>query len=201
MRTTRRAGILISTVATLVAIVAAPASAGFFTGPNNYVSGVTRVSDETPASSDGSRSLRVLCPDNTKVLGGGAHVGGPVPVALQTNGPLGQGAGWRALARETRATTNTWSLSVFAICADTHSPATSGPTGSTGPRGVTGNRGATGPIGPAGIQGPTGATGPTGASGSTGATGATGVPGPIGPQGPIGPTGATGPTGPTGPAG
>jgi hypothetical protein len=186
---------MVSTVATLVAIVAAPASAGFFSGPNNYVSGVTRVSDETPTSSDGSRSLRVFCPDSTKVLGGGARVGGPVPVALQTDGPLGGGAGWRALARETRPTTNTWSLSVFAICADIRSPATSGPTGPTGP---TGPRGVTGP---AGLRGPTGATGPTGASGSTGASGATGVPGPIGPQGPIGPTGATGPTGPTGPAG
>jgi hypothetical protein len=185
-----------STVAALGAIAASTAGAG--TGNDDFVSGVTRVSDETPMTSDGNKNLQVLCPGDTAALGGGARVGGPVPVALQTNGPLGGGAGWRALARETRPTDNTWSLKVFAICADIHSPATSGPTGATGPRGVTGNRGATGPIGPAGIQGPTGATGPRGVSGPTGATG---PPGPIGPQGPIGPTGATGPTGPPGPAG
>lgn len=52
-----------------------------------------------------------------------------------------------------------------------------GPTGPTGPKGDTGDPGPQGPAGPQGIQGPAGATGATGATGPTGPTGPAGADG------------------------
>jgi hypothetical protein len=55
------------------------------------------------------------CPRGKRVIGGGARVaaGTPVPVAVSSSAPSGNG--WRASAYATAATGG-WRLTAFAIC-------------------------------------------------------------------------------------
>jgi hypothetical protein len=74
-------------------------------------------------STDAFKSKSVECPGNTRVLGGGAHIGGADfdfepsgPVGLMASAPFSGGAKWRASAREMSSTSASWNLTVYAIC-------------------------------------------------------------------------------------
>jgi hypothetical protein len=80
-------------------------------------------------------------------------------------------------------------------------PGPEGPAGPEGPKGNKGDEGAQGPAGPAGLIGPAGADGADGADGAQGPAGPEGPAGLIGPAGADGADGADGAQGPAGPEG
>jgi hypothetical protein len=82
------------------------------------ISNLERLSSESSAGSADTRSVSVSCSEGRKVVGGGAEASGaPVPIAIQASKPNADGTGWEATAVATQATTSSWKLTVFAICA------------------------------------------------------------------------------------
>jgi hypothetical protein len=96
-----------------------PPGAAGATGPAGPpgISGYTVVHVHTAANADDTKLIRAECPAGDSPLGGGAVLSGIADknVALDTNGPTD--TGWVAIAREVVATSGSWSLHVYAICA------------------------------------------------------------------------------------
>ena len=81
-----------------------------------FVKNVRRVQTQTPSDPGTPKSAPpARCPAGKRVIGGGARIvaAAPVPVALTTNAPSGDG--WEASAYATAPTGN-WQLVAVAIC-------------------------------------------------------------------------------------
>lgn len=81
-----------------------------------FVKNVRRVQTRTPSDPGTPKSAPpARCPAGKRVIGGGARIvaAAPVPVALTTNAPSGDG--WEASAYATAPTGN-WQLVAVAIC-------------------------------------------------------------------------------------
>jgi hypothetical protein len=83
------------------------------------VSGLQRVDAVTDTSSSGSRAVSVNCPSGKRVIGGGARVtgGGANRVSIAESFPDSDGSKWNARANEVVATSATWALQAYALCA------------------------------------------------------------------------------------
>jgi hypothetical protein len=86
------------------------------------LSGVERVEATSVTNSASPKSTQMACPTGKRLLGGGARLNGPdapppVSVAIQASFPDNDNI-YRATGREAVATAGTWSLTVFAICAN-----------------------------------------------------------------------------------
>jgi hypothetical protein len=80
------------------------------------VSGWERVTEETARDSTNVKELTVSCPAGKRVLDGGAIItGAGTSVALSSSAPFSDST-WLAEAHEHTATTETWKLTVVAIC-------------------------------------------------------------------------------------
>jgi hypothetical protein len=74
----------------------------------------TSVTNSTP-----TRSADIACPSGKRLIGGGARLNGaPTAVALQQSFPDNDNV-FRATGREVNSTGQSWSLTVFAVCAIT----------------------------------------------------------------------------------
>jgi len=85
---------------------------------------VERVEVTSATSSASPKSGQMACPSGKRLVGGGARLNGtgvgvspPVSVAVQASYPDNDNI-YRAVGREAVATNATWSLTVFAICAN-----------------------------------------------------------------------------------
>jgi hypothetical protein len=82
------------------------------------VSDLGRDAVTSATTSVSPKSAQLACPDQKKLLGGGARLtGGGQQVALQASFPDADNI-YRATAREVVATPATWSLTVYAVCAN-----------------------------------------------------------------------------------
>jgi hypothetical protein len=86
------------------------------------LSGVERVETTTLLNTASPKPAQMACPAGKRLLGGGARLNGagaspPVNVAIQASFPDNDNI-YRAVGREVTATNATWSLTVFAICAN-----------------------------------------------------------------------------------
>ncbi|HYZ19333.1 MAG TPA: hypothetical protein VE615_07295 [Gaiellaceae bacterium] len=82
------------------------------------VAGLEVLTVATVLDSSSPKSAVVNCPAGKKVIGGGARAtgGGAVDVAVSEAYPSST-AQWTTLARETDATTASWTLTAYAFCA------------------------------------------------------------------------------------
>ena len=88
------------------------------------MSGVERVEVTSATNSASPKPAQMACPTGKRLLGGGARLNGtgvgvapPVGVAIQASFPDNDNI-YRAVGREAVPTNGTWSLTVFAICAN-----------------------------------------------------------------------------------
>ena len=86
------------------------------------LSAVERVETTTPLNTASPKPAQMACPAGKRLLGGGARLNGagaspPVNVAIQASFPDNDNI-YRAVGREVTATNATWSLTVFAVCAN-----------------------------------------------------------------------------------
>lgn len=86
------------------------------------LSGVERVEVTSVLNSASPKSAQMPCPSGKRLVGGGARLNGagaspPVNVAIQSSFPDNDNI-YRAVGREVTATSATWSLTVFAVCAN-----------------------------------------------------------------------------------
>jgi hypothetical protein len=82
------------------------------------LSGVERVEVTTTANSTALKTAQMPCPTGKRLLGGGARLNNAPPaVALQQSFPDNDNI-FRATGREVVATNASWSLTVFAVCAN-----------------------------------------------------------------------------------
>ena len=103
---------------------AGPAGAAGPAGPAGPagLSAVERVDTTTVTNSASPKSAQMACPTGKRLVGGGARLNGPdapppVSVAIQASFPDNDNI-YRAIGREAVATAGTWSLTVFAVCAN-----------------------------------------------------------------------------------
>lgn len=83
------------------------------------VSGLERVEVTSTSSSGSPKTAHMACPTGKRLLGGGARLQGPATsVAIQASFPDNDNT-YTATAREVVATSASWSLTVFAVCAVT----------------------------------------------------------------------------------
>jgi hypothetical protein len=84
------------------------------------ISGIQRVDVTTPLSSANSKSLLVNCPAPKRAIGGGARVlgAGANRVSIIASFPDSSGTQWDASAAEAVATSLTWQLQAYALCAN-----------------------------------------------------------------------------------
>ena len=86
------------------------------------LSGLERVEATTLLNTASPKPVQMACPAGKRLLGGGARLNGagaspPVNVAIQASFPDNDNV-YRAVGREVTATNATWSLTVFAVCAN-----------------------------------------------------------------------------------
>jgi hypothetical protein len=100
-----------------------PAGPAGPTGPAGPVgpaglSGLERVELTSVNNSTPSKTAAMACPTGKRLLGGGARVNPILPqVAIASSYPDNDNT-YRAFAREVTATGASWSLTVFAVCAN-----------------------------------------------------------------------------------
>lgn len=85
------------------------------------ISGYESLSAFTAFDSTNVKTKVVYCPAGKRALGGGADGDGAAPTAIVLSEPTtanGIPTGWWAKARETTASAESWSLTVYAICAN-----------------------------------------------------------------------------------
>src|SRR5689334_635428 len=114
-----KTGIIVGAVALGVPLAAAGiAVAAGSSDPNDYVRSVEYVRRSTSGSAT-TKTLTVPCPSPKMVLGGGAYVieTGRLS-ALSASRPLQAGNAWTATAFT--LVPHTWTLEVWAVCADVH---------------------------------------------------------------------------------
>ena len=79
-----------------------------------------RITEVTERDSQHPKEISLSCPTGTKLLGGGARVGGlgypPREIALVTSAPVNNTT-WMARAHEIDSTDAYWKLRVYVICA------------------------------------------------------------------------------------
>jgi len=82
-------------------------------------SGLQRFEGTTSSSSANSKSVIAHCATGKKVVGGGARVTGPgaAAVSITESFPDSDGDKWNAKADEVVATTQSWQLTAYALCA------------------------------------------------------------------------------------
>jgi hypothetical protein len=72
----------------------------------------------SPASSVATRTLAVTCPGGKRLLGGGVRLNPVLPqLAVQQSFPDNDNT-YRANVREVAVTGASWSITVFAVCAN-----------------------------------------------------------------------------------
>jgi hypothetical protein len=83
------------------------------------ISGLQRVVGTTAMSSVNSKSVTVSCPSGKRVVGGGARAAGSGSnrVSVVESYPDANESKWNARATEVVATTATWELEAYALCA------------------------------------------------------------------------------------
>jgi len=86
------------------------------------ISGLLVVTDESAAGSPPIDSTALAqCPVGKEVIGGGATAFGPLipfQVGLRTSAPTVDGTGWFAFGAEFEPTSDDWSVTAYAICAN-----------------------------------------------------------------------------------
>lgn len=87
------------------------------TGPPG-ISGYDIVIKNSDENSSDDKLEGAFCPEGKSALGGGAIVFGDLPVALVSSAPAIGGRGWGARAREIIPTEGSWSMHVYATCAN-----------------------------------------------------------------------------------
>lgn len=82
------------------------------------LSAVERVETTTASNSSNVKSAQMACPSGKRLLGGGARLnGGEAAVAIQASFPDNDNV-YRATGREVVSTALSWSLTVYAVCAN-----------------------------------------------------------------------------------
>jgi hypothetical protein len=83
------------------------------------ISGLQRVDAVSGSASANSKTVVVTCPSSKRVVGGGARVtgSGSGKVSIVESYPDSNGSQWDARAAEVVATTATWQLQAYALCA------------------------------------------------------------------------------------
>jgi hypothetical protein len=83
------------------------------------VAGLQRFDAATSSSSANSKSVVVTCPSGKRVVGGGARItgNGSPKVTITENFPDADGDKWNGKANEVVATSASWQLQVYALCA------------------------------------------------------------------------------------
>jgi len=73
----------------------------------------------SPASSTSPKTAQMPCPSGKRLVGGGSRITAPAAanIALQASFPDNDNV-YRATAKEMVATGASWSLTVFAVCAN-----------------------------------------------------------------------------------
>ena len=81
--------------------------------------GLQRFDAATSSSSANSKSVVVTCPSGKRVVGGGARVtgNGAAKSTITENFPDSDGNKWNGKANEVVATSASWELQVYALCA------------------------------------------------------------------------------------
>lgn len=80
------------------------------------LSGLVRVTASSPNTSS-NKSASVSCPSGKKVVGGGLIVSAYPGITIRQSYPLQDLSGWYAYVEEDPATTQSWGIVVFAVCA------------------------------------------------------------------------------------
>jgi hypothetical protein len=83
------------------------------------IAALQRVDVSTPSSSVSSKTISAVCPTGKRVIGGGARVtgSGAFKVGIDEAYPDSDGTKFNGVAREVDATSLTWVLQVYAMCA------------------------------------------------------------------------------------
>lgn len=102
------------------AVTAATLSSSLYA---QLVKNVTYVNKLSAEDSENAKSITAECPVGKQAIGGGARVNGELAeVAITGSTPFvagnGERTGWTAMARESTATGNSWSVEAFAVCAE-----------------------------------------------------------------------------------
>ena len=117
--------------AVALAVPAVAAGVAFATGvsdPNDYVRSVEYVRAVSPSARAATKSISVNCPAPKKAIGGGASTSAATSL-LRTSMPTAGGTGWTATA--TGLPLGSWTLQVWAVCADVHGTGVSTTTSSS----------------------------------------------------------------------
>jgi len=83
------------------------------------IAALERVDITTPTSSASPKTISAVCPSGKRVIGGGARVtgSGAPRVSIDEAFPDSDGTKFNGVAREVVATSLTWTLQVYAMCA------------------------------------------------------------------------------------
>jgi hypothetical protein len=86
------------------------------------VRNVAYVNASSASNSEGNKSVTASCPAGKEAIGGGVRLEGNLPeVSVTGSYPVASGAartGWAAVAHETGATAENWSVEAFVVCAE-----------------------------------------------------------------------------------
>jgi len=100
-------------------IVASKLSAALY---GQLVRNVSYFSKESLSDSEANKSVTAECPKGKEAIGGGVRLTGELPeVSVTASYPFSSGdsrTGWVAIAHETGATSENWSVEAFAVCAE-----------------------------------------------------------------------------------
>lgn len=101
------------------AVVASKLAPSFY---GQLVRNVSYDSSSTASNSDPNKTATATCPSGKEAIGGGVRLNGELPeVSVTGSYPLADGnarTGWVAIAHETGATAENWSVEAFVVCAE-----------------------------------------------------------------------------------
>ncbi len=73
---------------------------------------------DSALNSASPKSITPVCPAGKLVIGGGAEILGPEPVAVRKTAPNADRTGWLAEGFEANGTPDNWQLRAYAVCAE-----------------------------------------------------------------------------------
>jgi hypothetical protein len=101
------------------AVAAGKLSTSFY---EQLVRNVAYESAQSSSGSEPNKTATANCPSGKEAIGGGVRLNGELPeVSVTASYPLSSGnsrTGWVAIAHETGATAENWSVEAFVICAE-----------------------------------------------------------------------------------